>query len=77
MKNQEIANYTTTTFFIKNTEYRVLVVSGKYNYVNVRKVTANPFGLCGKDFKNFDEAAKAYKNPQIKLELLKVELGLN
>ena len=80
MKNQEIANdsiYTTTTFFLKNTEYRVMVVTGKYNYVNVRKVTANPYGICGKDFTNFDEATKAYKNPQIKVELLKIEMGLN
>lgn len=71
------ATYTTTAFFLKNTEYRVMVVTGKYNYVNVRKVTANPYGICGKDFTNFDEATKAYKNPQIKLELLKIEMGLN
>lgn len=67
--------YTTTSFSIKNTEYRVMVVSGKYNYVNVCKVSA--IRSLGKDFKNFDEAAKSYKNPQIKIELLKIEMGLS
>ena len=30
----------------------------------------------GKNFKTFDQASRAYKNPQIKIELLKIELGL-
>ena len=68
--------YTTTNFFIKNTEYRVLVVVGKFNYVNVNKI-CNYRRSLGKDFKNFNEAANAYKNPQIKLELLKIEMGIN
>jgi hypothetical protein len=69
-------NYTTTNFFIKNTEYRVLVVEGKFNYINVNKICDYRRSL-GKDFKNFNEAAAAYKNPQIKVELLKIELELN
>jgi hypothetical protein len=78
MKNINTVNgttYTTTSFLIKNTEYRVMVVTGKYNYVNVCKVSA--IRSFGKDFLNFDEATKAYKNNQIKLELLKIEMGLN
>ena len=67
--------YTTTTFSIKNTRYDVMVVSGKYNYVNVCKVTS--IRSLGKDFKNFDEATKGYKNIQIKIELLKIEMQLN
>ena len=73
---QNETNYTTTNFFIKNTEYKVLVVEGKFNYINVNKICGYRRSL-GKDFKNFNEAAAAYKNPQIKLELLKIELGLN
>jgi hypothetical protein len=67
--------YTNTSFNIKNTEYRVMVVYGKSNYVNVCKISA--IKSLGKDFLNFDEATKAYKNPQIKIELLKVEMGLS
>jgi hypothetical protein len=67
--------YRTVSFNIKNTKYNVMIVSGKYNYVNVSKVSV--LRNLGKDFKNFDEATKAYKNPQIKIELLKIEMGLN
>lgn len=75
MTTQNGTTYNTTSFFIKNTEYRVMVVTGNYNYVNVCKVSA--IRSLGKDFKNFDEATKSYKNPQIKVELLKIEMGLN
>ena len=75
MTTQNGTTYNTTSFFIKNTEYRVMVVTGNYNYVNVCKVSA--IRSLGKDFKNFNEATKSYKNPQIKVELLKIEMGLN
>lgn len=69
-------SYVTHDIQIKNTKWNVLVVSGRYNYISVKKVTANPYGVLGKDFKNFDEAISHYKNPQMKVELLKIELGL-
>ena len=68
--------YKAYTFKITNTEYQVIVATGLRHYVSVRKVTANPFRTLGKEFANFDEAAASYKNPQIKIELLKIELGL-
>jgi len=67
--------YTAHTFEIKNTTYEVIVVQGKSNYVNVNK-KCKYRRTFGKDFANFDVAAKNYKNPQIKIELLKIELGL-
>lgn len=67
--------YTTTEIKIVNTIYNVMVANGKFNYVSVRKVTANPYGTLGKEFKNFDEAISHYKNAQMKVELLKIELG--
>ena len=67
--------YTTTEIKIVNTIYNVVVADGKFNYVSVRKVTANPYGTLGKEFKNFDEAIAHYKNAQMKVELLKIELG--
>jgi hypothetical protein len=72
---QNDTTYTTTIFFIKSVEYRVTVAVGKFNYVNVNKITA--LRKLGRDFANFTEAAKAYKTPQIKIELLKIELGIS
>lgn len=60
----------------KKTIYTVMVVTGRYNYVSVKKVTANPFGLLGTEFKDFDEAVGHYKNAQLKTELLLIELGI-
>lgn len=79
MINQLRSNETTYTaysFSIANTNYDVIVVSGKSNYINVNK-KCNYRRTFGKNFKNFDEATAAYKNPQIKVELLKIEMGLN
>jgi hypothetical protein len=75
MKNLT-TNYTTTEIKVKNTLYKVTVATGKFNYVSVRKVTANPYGMLGTEFKNFDEAVSHYKNPTLKVELLKLELGM-
>ena len=68
--------YETKTFKIKNTEYSVVIASGLNEYVAVRKITSNPFATLGKEFQSFEEAISHYKNPQIKVELLKIELGL-
>jgi len=73
---QNGATYLTHQFKIGKTVWEVMIVTGRYNYVTVRKVTANPFGLLGTQFKNFDEAARHYKNPTMKLELLKIETGM-
>ncbi len=62
---------------VKGNHYTVLVVTGRHNYVSVTKKTNNPFGgKIGKDFKTFNDAAKHYKSPEMKTELLKIELGL-
>lgn len=54
--------------------YHIFQSSGKYNYVSVVKKTNNPFGgMIGKDFANFDEAAKNYKSADMKVALLMAE----
>lgn len=68
--------YTTTNFKVGKTEYSVTVATGQIKKVTIRKITANPFGLLGKDFADFNEAISHYKNRSIKLELLKIDLGL-
>lgn len=65
--------YRGTEIKVKNTRYHVTIASGKNNYVNILKLTANPFGYAGKRFNNFDEAIANYKNPSMKVELLKLE----
>ena len=67
--------YTSHIVEIGKTKYVVSVVEGNHNYVNVRKVTANPYGLTGKQFDNFEEAIAHYKNPSMKVELLKIQTG--
>ena len=73
---QNNATYTTREISVRGNIFAVTVVTGKYNYVSIRKVTNNPFGTIGKDFANFTEAAKNYKSAEMKTELLKLELGL-
>jgi hypothetical protein len=67
--------YTKNTFKIKNTTYTVIVVNGKHNYIVVKQENGRRSNI-GKNFKTFDQASRAYKNPQIKIELLKIELGI-
>jgi hypothetical protein len=72
----ENATYTTTNVQVKGNTFAILVVTGAFNYVSVRKVTNNPFGTLGKEFKNFAEATSHYKSPEMQIALLKVELGI-
>lgn len=69
--------YTNYTINIGKTIFNVLVVTGKSNYINICRSSNNVFRSLGKQFNNFDEAVKNYSNPTMKLELLKIELGLN
>lgn len=69
------STYTTHSFMLgKKTRYIVLVVSGKHNYISVRKPC--PSTNLGRLFADFDEAVSHYKNPSIKLALTKIELGI-
>lgn len=68
--------YTTREISVKGNIFAVTIVTGRFNYVSIRKVTNNPFGTIGKEFANFTEAAKNYKSAEMKTELLKLELGL-
>jgi hypothetical protein len=69
--------YTTTKIEIKGNIYSVMVVKGKFNYINVSKLTNNPFRTIGKNFNNFDEAVLNYKSAEMKIELLKIECNIN
>lgn len=70
------STYTSHHFEIGKTRWSVLVVSGKSNFITVRKIYPNPFGTLGKQFKTIDEAQTQYKNPDLKLALLKIETGI-
>ncbi len=72
------SNYTSTKIIVKGQGYTVLAVTGAINYVSVSKDMPNSMrASLGKDFKNFNEAIMFYKSPEMKVELLKVELSLN
>lgn len=79
MKSQTTTNgttYTTHEIKIEKTVYSVTIATGRFNYVSIRKETANPWKTLGKQFADFDEAVRNYKNPTMKMELLKLEVGL-
>jgi hypothetical protein len=73
---QNQTTYNTIEIQIGKTVFAVCSVSGKSNYVNVRKITSNPFLTVGKDFENFDQAIANYKNPKMKVELINFERKL-
>jgi len=68
--------YTTKNFKIKNTTYSVVEARGVNNYISIRKETNNPFKTLGKQFSDYNEAIKNYKNASIKIELLKLQTKL-
>lgn len=75
----EIVNGTTYKTYkvsVKGNIFSISVVTGKFNYINVAKLTNNPFKTLGKDFKDFDEAVKHYKSGDMKVLLLQIETGL-
>lgn len=70
MHNNSI--YKTAKFEARGFVFSVLYVSGKFNYVSVKKETANPFGV-GREFVNFDVAINSYKSKEMKSELTKLK----
>jgi len=68
--------YKSTTFKVTNTVWSLLAVSGKRNYISVRKESNNPFKMTGKEFKNIEEAVEYYKNPVMKASLLVAERSM-
>jgi hypothetical protein len=68
------SKYYSIPFTVKNTQWTVLFVWGKINYVSIRKVSNNPMGYAiGKEFKNIDQALETYKNPEMKNQLIQSE----
>lgn len=71
-----MTTYTTYKQEIKGNIFSITVVSGKHNYINISKLTNNPFRTAGKDYENYDKAVSAYKSPEMKLFILQVEMNL-
>ncbi len=67
--------YTYTHVMVLGNEYSIMQVIGNRNYVNIDKVSTNPFRMGGKDFANFTEAAKNYKSADMKTALLMAEIN--
>jgi hypothetical protein len=70
-------NYNSTEITVKGKKYTVTVATGKSSYILVSQNMPNMMrGSLGRQFSTFDEAVRSYKSPEMKTELLKVELGL-
>lgn len=67
--------YRSTTVKVLGNSFLVLVASGKFNYIEITKVTNNPFAM-GKRFDNMDAAVSNYKSAEMRIELLKIETGI-
>jgi hypothetical protein len=71
---QNGAIYSTYLFNIDNLNFSVMVVKGRFNYVNVTKI--NHCRSLGKDFESFEAARSHYKNEKIKKALTQIEAGI-
>lgn len=50
-------------------------VTGRYNYISVRKNHANPFGGLGNRYDSWEEAQAHYKSPQMKTFLTRAAIA--
>ena len=57
---------------VKGNVWSVLFASGKINYVQILKLTNNPFGTTGKRFDNLDQAIDNYKQVAMKAALMQL-----
>lgn len=64
-------------FTVKGNKYAVTIAVGASNYVSTLRLTNNPYGTSGKQFKNIDEAILSYKSPEIQAELLLIKMITN
>lgn len=64
------STYSSINVMIKGNIWTVMVVVGIYNYLNVLKVTNNPFGTLGKRFDNLEALVTNYKSPEMHLGIL-------
>lgn len=63
--------YKPYSFSTGKTTWTVIVASGQYNYVLIRK--PSPWITAGIEFKNMDAAVAHYKNPTMKMNLRLIE----
>lgn len=68
--------YVTVEREVKGNLWSVMFVYGVSNYINIRMLTNNPFRGTGKDFKNFEQAARSYKSAEMKTMLLLAEIDI-
>lgn len=73
----KVYTYESSELVIKNTTYKFLLtkVNGKIHNVQIKRVQSNNRMNPMNVFWSIDEATSKYKNPEIKLNLLKLELG--
>lgn len=68
--------YHTIEFKALGNTWTACVASGLFNYVQITKMTNNPFRGMGKQFDTWEAAAASYRSPAMKTALLMAELNL-
>lgn len=69
------STYVTTKFSLGKNRWAVSVISGRYNYISVRKMNS-PWKSLGKRFENWKEVMEYYRNEKMRTVLMEIELGI-
>jgi hypothetical protein len=65
--------YTAVQIKVSGNVFSFMQVSGRFNYVNITKVTNNPFRTSGKQFDSWADAEAAYKSPEMQIAILSAQ----
>ena len=68
----EGTTYTTKKIEVLGDIWTVMFVTGKFNYVSIRKETNNPGKTVGREFKNINYAIDGYKSIAMKAALMQL-----
>lgn len=64
------STYKSTDIKANGQVFGFMQVSGKFNYINVVKLSSNPFKTVGKDFNTWEEVEAAYKSADMQIAIL-------
>jgi hypothetical protein len=71
------STYKSVEIKVKGNIFCFMAVTGKFNYINVSKVTNNPFRTAGKVFENWEFAEANYGSPEMQMAIFSAQSILN
>jgi len=64
------SEYKSVSLKANGSTFSFLQVTGKINYVSIRKESSNPFKALGKEFENWAAAESHYASPDMQIAIL-------